>query len=62
LARYGAEGQLRLFADLPALVEGLLNSAAELQGQSGGESADVTQRMAELLDLYRRLPARGLHA
>jgi hypothetical protein len=53
---------LRLFADLPALVEGLLNSAAELQGQSGGESADVTQRMAELLDLYRRLPARGLHA
>jgi glycosyltransferase involved in cell wall biosynthesis len=62
LARYGAEGQLMLFADLPALVEGLLNSAAELQGQSGGESADVTQRMAELLDLYRRLPARGLHA
>ncbi|MCE4538313.1 glycosyltransferase family 4 protein [Pelomonas sp. P7] len=62
LARYGATGQLRLFADLPALVQGLLASVEPLPGGHGGESADVTRRMHELLDLYRRLPSRGLHA
>ena len=60
LARYGAQGQLRLFADLPPLVDGLLSSPEYVV--AGGESAGVTHRMQELLELYRRLPARGLHA
>jgi glycosyltransferase involved in cell wall biosynthesis len=60
LARYGAEGQLRLFEDLAPLVDGLLASSAYVT--PGGESAGVVHRMQELLDLYRRLPARGLHA
>lgn len=58
LARYGAEGQLRLFTDLSPLVEGLLASMEHVM--PGGESAGVTHRMQELLELYRRLPARGL--
>ena len=60
LARYGAEGQLRLFLDMPAMVDGLLASFDDVS--PGGESADVSHRMHELLDLYRRLPARGLPA
>lgn len=60
LVRYGAEGQLRLFDDLPPLVDGLLTSQIRLG--LGGESASVTHRMHELLDLYRRLPARRVHA
>ena len=60
LARYGADEQLQLFADMPALVEGLLASHQHVS--PGGESADVSHRMHELLDLYGRLPARGLRA
>lgn len=60
LARYGADGQLRLFGDLPPLVDGLLASSEHTS--PGGESAGVVHRMQELLELYRRLPARGLHA
>jgi glycogen(starch) synthase len=62
LARYGAEGQLRLFPDLQTLVDGLLASPESLQITPGGESAGVVHRMHDLLELYRRLPARGLHA
>lgn len=60
LARYGSDGQLQLFSDLPALVEGLLGATEH--AVPGGESAGVVHRMNELLDLYRRLPARGLYA
>ena len=60
LARYGSDGQLQLFSDLPTLVRGLLGATEH--AVPGGESAGVVHRMNELLDLYRRLPARGLHA
>lgn len=62
LVRYGAPGQLRLFADLDALVNGLLSVVPAPLEELGGESADTALRVADLLDLYRRLPARGLHA
>lgn len=52
LARYGADGQLRLFEDLPTLVDGLLQGASG-PVLPGGESADVRARLPELLALYR---------
>ncbi|MGQ3051436.1 MAG: glycosyltransferase family 4 protein [Roseateles sp.] len=62
LARYGAHGQLRLFADLASLADGLLASAPAPLEVIRGESADTHLRINELLELYRRLPAQGLHA
>lgn len=62
LVRYGAPGQLRLFDDLDALVDGLLAEPPVPLTALGGESADTELRLAELLDLYRRLPARSVHA
>ena len=53
LARYGAPGQLRLFDDMPALVDGVLAGAEGHVTSAGGESADVRARLPELLALYR---------
>lgn len=53
LTRYGAPGQLRLFDDLPALVEGVLAGAEPAVDCAGGESADVRARLPALLALYR---------
>lgn len=53
LARYGDPGQLRLFDDLPALVDGVLAGAEPAGVWTGGESADVRARLPELLALYR---------
>lgn len=53
LARYGAPGQLRLFADLPALADGVLAGAEPARDSSVGESADVRVRLPQLLALYR---------
>jgi len=53
LARYGAPGQLRLFADLPSLVASLLQQR-DFAPMQGGESADVHARLPQLLGLYRR--------
>lgn len=62
LARYGTTGQLQLFHDLPALVQGLLVSLMLRPDMPGGQSADVAPRMQELLALYRRLPVQPLRA
>lgn len=62
LARYGADGQLRLYPDLQGLVAGLLAAPEAWQVAPGGESAGVAQRMHDLLALYGRLPAQSLHA
>ena len=63
LARYGVANQLRLFDDLPALVDGLLidfaagadTALARAGGAAlGGEPADVQARLPALLALYRQ--------
>lgn len=63
LARYGVVNQLRLFDDLPALVDGLLMDFAASAGAAvarahgatmGGEPADVQARLPALLALYRQ--------
>jgi glycosyltransferase involved in cell wall biosynthesis len=51
LARYGATGQLRLFADLPTLVNALLTDS-DFSVMGRGESADVHARLQQLLMLY----------
>lgn len=53
LQRYGSAGQLRLFDNLPVLVDALLADAL-LCDAAGGESADVHVRLPDLLMLYRR--------
>lgn len=51
LAPYGAPGQLRLFDDLPALVDALL-ATTDFHVEPGGKSADVHQHIAALLPIY----------
>lgn len=53
LARYGAPGQLRLYEDLLALVDGLLATAESARIEHGGEAADVRDRLPQLLAVYR---------
>jgi glycosyltransferase involved in cell wall biosynthesis len=52
LARYGAEGQLRLFNDLPTLVTALL-AETDFTIDGGGESTGVEQHLQEVLSVYR---------
>lgn len=56
LIRYGRPGQLRLFADLPALVEGLVGTREDFSDESGGVSADVQHCMLALLQVYAQDP------
>jgi glycosyltransferase involved in cell wall biosynthesis len=51
LARYGAEGQLRLFDDLPTLVTSLL-AETDFTIDGGGESTGVEQHLQEVLSVY----------
>lgn len=52
LARYGAKDLLRLYADLPTLVDGLVQE--RIPGHAlGGESADVRARLPEILAVYQ---------
>lgn len=57
LARYGAAGQLRLFPSLAALVQALVSEPIPTH-RTGGESADVRDRLPALLALYRSGIAR----
>ena len=56
LARYGGPGQLRLFDDLPALVDGLVAETAptETGTDTRGLSASVQVQLPALLALYRQ--------
>ena len=56
LARYGAEGQLRLFNSLAELVAALLAGAESFVASVGGESADVRARLPQLLAIYQNRP------
>ena len=52
LARYGADGMLKLFPTLEALVTALVTQPIP-RHRAGGESADVRARLPALLSLYR---------
>jgi glycosyltransferase involved in cell wall biosynthesis len=68
LARYGAPGQLRLFASMAALVDALVadvDAAAPLpepitaRGPQAGESADVRQRLHQIIPIYEATARRA---
>ena len=65
LVVYGAPGQLRLFSDIAALVDGLVDALTadhpdrsekvSVPVMTGGRSADVTVATRRLLDLYAQI-------
>lgn len=54
LVRYGSVGQLRLFDEMKDLVTALVGTQS-FRVAPGGDSADVRQRLPDLLAVYERL-------